>query len=209
MEYIEPYSTILVLNSSYEPLHFTNWKRAVVLCFKEKAKVISKRIIKLVNYVKLPFMNEKETYPSRALIYKRDDHFDAEALYIHMKNCNYRVSRATVYNTLELLVSYDLVKKHQFGKNLAQFEKAYGYKQHDHVICANCAKVVEFCDPRIQQIKTMVGQLLNFEITHHSLNLYGICGACQRQAEYDKSMVNSETPHPSIPASADDAGWGD
>ena len=142
-------------------------------------------------------------------IYKRDDHFDAEALYIHMKNCNYRVSRATVYNTLELLVSYDLVKKHQFGKNLAQFEKAYGYKQHDHVICANCAKVVEFCDPRIQQIKTMVGELLNFEITHHSLNLYGICGACQRQAEYDKSMVNSETPHPSIPASADDAGWGD
>jgi 5-methylcytosine-specific restriction endonuclease McrA len=74
MEYIEPYSTILVLNSSYEPLHFTNWKRAVVLCFKEKAKVISKRIIKLVNYVRLPFMNEKETYPSRALIYKRDDH---------------------------------------------------------------------------------------------------------------------------------------
>jgi len=74
MEYIEPYSTILVLNSSYEPLHFTNWKRAVVLCFKEKAKVISKRIIRLVNYVKLPFMNEKESFPTRNLIYKRDDH---------------------------------------------------------------------------------------------------------------------------------------
>ena len=52
-------------------------------------------------------------------IYQRSDHFDAEGLYIHMKNCNYRVSRATVYNTLELLVSCDLVKKHQFGKNLA------------------------------------------------------------------------------------------
>jgi Fur family ferric uptake transcriptional regulator len=112
-------------------------------------------------------------------IYRRDDHFDAEALYIHMKNQNYRVSRATVYNTLELLVSCDLVKKHQFGKNLAQYEKSYGYKQHDHVICADCSKVVEFCDPRIQQIKNMVGELLNFEITHHSLNLYGICGSCQ------------------------------
>jgi Fur family ferric uptake transcriptional regulator len=96
-----------------------------------------------------------------------------------MKNQNYRVSRATVYNTLELLVSCDLVKKHQFGKNLAQYEKSYGYKQHDHVICADCSKVVEFCDPRIQQIKNMVGELLNFEITHHSLNLYGICGSCQ------------------------------
>jgi len=63
-------------------------------------------------------------------IYSRDDHFDAEALYIHMKNQNYRVSRATVYNTLELLVTCDLVKKHQFGKNLAQYEKSYGYKQN-------------------------------------------------------------------------------
>lgn len=117
-------------------------------------------------------------------IYKRTDHFDAEALYIHMKNCNYRVSRATVYNTLDLLVSCDLVKKHQFGKNLAQYEKSYGFKQHDHIICAGCGKVVEFCDPRIQQIKDMVGELLNFQITHHSLNLYGICGTCQKEKEF-------------------------
>jgi Fur family transcriptional regulator, ferric uptake regulator len=119
-------------------------------------------------------------------IYRRDDHFDAEALYIHMKNQNYRVSRATVYNTLELLVTCDLVKKHQFGKNLAQYEKSYGYKQHDHVICVDCSKVVEFCDPRVQQIKNMVGELLNFEITHHALNLYGICGNCLLQRERNK-----------------------
>lgn len=117
-------------------------------------------------------------------IYRRNDHFDAELLYVHMKNRNYRVSRATVYNTLELLVSCDLVRKHQFGKNLAQYEKSYGYKQHDHVICAHCGKVVEFCDPRVQQIKDMVGDLLNFKITHHSLNLYGICGSCQKEQEF-------------------------
>lgn len=114
-------------------------------------------------------------------IYRRNDHFDAEALYIHMKNQNYRVSRATVYNTLELLVSCDLVKKHQFGKNLAQYEKSYGYKQHDHLICNDCGKVIEFCDPRIQQIKNMMGDLLKFNVTGHSLNLYGSCdGACPK-----------------------------
>jgi Fur family ferric uptake transcriptional regulator len=120
-------------------------------------------------------------------IYKRSDHFDAEALYIHMKNQNYRVSRATVYNTLELLVSCDLVKKHQFGKNLAQYEKSYGYKQHDHLICIDCGKVLEFCDPRVQQIKSMMGDLLKFNITHHSLNLYGHCeGACPRTKNSSK-----------------------
>ena len=114
-------------------------------------------------------------------IYSRTDHFEAEQLYLDLKEKKVNVSRAIVYNTLDLLISCDLVKKHQFGRNQAQYEKSYGYKQHDHVICIECKKVVEFCDSRIQQIKIMVGDLLNFKITHHSLNCYGICGNCQHK----------------------------
>ena len=110
-----------------------------------------------------------------------------------MKNQNYRVSRATVYNTLDLLVNCDLVRKHQFGKNLAQYEKSYGFKQHDHTICVDCGKVVEFCDPRIQNIKTMIGDLLNFRITHHSLNLYGVCGICQKKRDFEKEYIIPDT----------------
>jgi Fur family ferric uptake transcriptional regulator len=126
-------------------------------------------------------------------IYNRDDHFEAESLYNEIRRKSYNVSRATVYNTLELLVSCDLVKKHQFGKNLAQYEKSYGYKQHDHIICVDCKKVVEFCDPRIQQIKSMMGELLNFKITHHSLNMYGVCGMCQKKREIEASKKEIET----------------
>jgi Fur family ferric uptake transcriptional regulator len=122
-----------------------------------------------------------ERYTILEEIYLRDDHFEADALFNDIKNKSFNISRATVYNTLDLLVSCDLIKKHQFGKNLAQYEKSYGYKQHDHIICVDCKKVVEFCDPRIMQIQTMMGDLLNFKITHHSLYMYGICGSCQKK----------------------------
>ena len=108
-------------------------------------------------------------------IYSRNDHFDAETLYLHMKKRHYNVSRATVYNTLDLLVSCDLIKKHQFGNNQTQYEKAYHYKQHDHLICQDCQEVLEFCDPRIQQIQSKIGELLEFKIRSHSLILYGNC----------------------------------
>ncbi|MGF1533394.1 MAG: Fur family transcriptional regulator [Bernardetiaceae bacterium] len=121
-------------------------------------------------------------------IYVRTGHFDVDELYISMKNKSYRVSRATVYNTLDLLVECNLVTKHQFGKNLAQYEKCYGFRQHDHMICLDCQQVKEFCDPRLHQIKSSVGELMGFEIKHHALNLYGSCQSKPDCTHYQESL---------------------
>ena len=92
-----------------------------------------------------------------------------------MKTRQSNISRATIYNTLELLEKCDLLAKRNFGDGKTRYESNYKRKSHDHLICTNCGLIKEFSNPKIQKLVKEVSEQLGFESSGYSFNIFGKC----------------------------------
>lgn len=117
-------------------------------------------------------------------------HFGADDLYIVMKNQKSSVSRATVYNTLELLVNCNLVKKINFGDNLTRYESNFKVQTHDHLICMDCGRIVEFIDNKIKDIPEEISKELGFNVESYSFNIFARCKNI-KTCKYHKQSKNN------------------
>ncbi|MCX7649333.1 MAG: transcriptional repressor [Flavobacteriales bacterium] len=107
--------------------------------------------------------------------YDMPGHFEPEDLIRKLKEGPLKVSRATVYNTLELLQQCQLIRRRDIGAGSVTYERALGFRQHDHLLCLDCGKIFEFCDPRLHTVEESMGRLLGFDVIEHNLTLSGRC----------------------------------
>lgn len=117
-----------------------------------------------------------ERYAILDHIYSIKGHFNMDSLYNSMLEASFRVSRSTLYNTIELLLECGLVVKHQFGANAAQYERAYGNENHDHIICVDCGEVRETRNNLISE--TQLKRIKKFKVSYYSMYIYGVCSKC-------------------------------
>jgi Fur family transcriptional regulator, ferric uptake regulator len=107
-------------------------------------------------------------------------HFDAESLYYRLRSNGVKVSKATVYNTLDLLQECGLVTKYRFADKLSRYEKSFGKPHHHHLICLECGDIVEFVNEKLNRLQEEVCGEKEFTPNSSSVQIFGTCSRCRK-----------------------------
>jgi Fur family ferric uptake transcriptional regulator len=114
-------------------------------------------------------------------VFRVHGHVDAEELAGHLRKPGSRVSRASVYRTLDLLAEAGLVKPTRLGERQRFYEHVHGGEHHDHLVCEVCGRLIEFYSPEIEKLQEKVCRENSFEPARHTMIVYGVCEECRRK----------------------------
>jgi Fur family ferric uptake transcriptional regulator len=114
-------------------------------------------------------------------IFATHNHFDVDELFLRLRNKKKRISKASLYRTIPLLIESGLVKEVYFDNGHLHYEQIYGHKHHCHLRCANCGKIVEFADDTVAKIQDRISKKYGFVITAHRFELVGYCPECAKK----------------------------
>lgn len=132
--------------------------------------------------------NLKLTHPRQAITQKilstrAGEHFSADELWEWFRRKRERISKATIYRTLHLLIQEKVVEEHDFGKGQKYYERLAERPHHDHLICIHCGRILEFENSNIERLQEEVARREGFTISYHSHKLFGTCSGCHRKTK--------------------------
>ena len=125
---------------------------------------------------------------------RTEDHLSSEDLYQIVKQKDPTVGQTTVYRTLKLLAEAGLAREVRFGDNRTHYEHKYKHQHHDHMICLDCGKIIEFFSAELEAIQDAMAAKHKFEITEHLLRIVGLCAECRRARKHQGDEIPVAPP---------------
>jgi Fur family ferric uptake transcriptional regulator len=133
---------------------------------------------------------------------RTEGHLSGEDLYRLVREQDPNVGQTTVYRTLRLLTDAGLAREVRFGDGRAHYEHNYKHQHHDHMICSECGKIIEFYSPELEAIQDAMAAKHRFALTSHLLRMIGICVECRHRARDQKQKTGSTKERTPLRAAA-------
>lgn len=111
-------------------------------------------------------------------IFQTHEHFTVEDIINAFREKGQKIAQATAYRVVQMMLELGLLLEHDFGKGYKYYEHTPGHEHHDHIICEDCGKILEFSDPELEALKQKITASHGFVMKKHYLNIYASCTRC-------------------------------
>ena len=141
----------------------------------------------------------KLTHERQALfdeLFSRHEHVEADELLVRLRAKHKKISRATIYRTLELMVDAGIVGRVRIGEAGYRYERLRAGDHHDHLICDNCGRVIEFFEARIEALQDEVAERYGFVLVSHTHQMRGICRSCRPRRAKEATALSEAGDEP-------------